>query len=373
LRFALAFGLARLGTSPAELLQELESRAEVDVRFALLLALGQVPRERFGAALLDSWVETVVGLVREDPDPGIHSLCGWILRRLDLGTLAQDLEAPRGAGWSTSSEGHTLAHIDAPVDFVMGAAGWVLERSSSETPHVHRIERPYAIGTAEVSAAQMRVFLHEHPEWDRGLRSGEPAAAMDGLTWFEAVAYCRWLSEVEGVPEEEMCYPPLDGIGPEMILEEGHLERTGYRLPCEAEWEYACRAGARTLYAFGSDARLLPEFANARAPQELDTGGRSARPTALGLPNDFGLFDMHGNVQEWCHDRFTAYRIHGHFHVPTTAEERESLAEYPMRGIRGGWFESPTATLSCASRRRARADNYSRGVGFRIARTARPD
>jgi formylglycine-generating enzyme required for sulfatase activity len=118
------------------------------------------------------------------------------------------------------------------------------------------------------------------------------------MTWFEAAQYCNWLSQREGIPEEEWCYPVLDQIKEGMELPRDYLHRTGYRMPTEAEWEYACRAGATTSRFFGSSEELLPECA-------WYTGTTfNERPWPGGQlkPNDLGLFDILGSVWEWGQD-----------------------------------------------------------------------
>src|SRR5207253_2222430 len=123
------------------------------------------------------------------------------------------------------------------------------------------------------------------------------------VTWYEAAQYCRWLSEREGVPEGQMCYPSVaaiekckDGVTP-LRLPRDYLSRTGYRLPTEAEWEHACRAGTRTSRWYGSSEDMLAQHGwyqhNARD---------RAWPVGQKKPNPFGLFDMHGNTWDWCQE-----------------------------------------------------------------------
>jgi serine/threonine protein kinase/formylglycine-generating enzyme required for sulfatase activity len=371
LRFALAFDLARLAIDPTPLLAEIEVDHPTDIRFAMLLALGLTPAKRFDSNQLEEFMATVARLARLDPDAGVHSLANWILATRKSGDAVESESGPAKARWRRSTEAHTLVRLDGPVEFLMGSPGWIPGRASSETRRLFHLKNSYEIGTTEVTQAHMRHFFEDHPEWKKGVMPGEGTMPVQGVTWFRAVAYCRWLSEVEGIPETQMCYPPLELIGPEMVLEEGVLERTGYRLPTEAEWEYACRAGTRSFYSFGNDAALLPEFANTFGPTDVGLPGTGTRPVGLRLPNDFGLFDMHGNVQEWCHDQLRFYRVLGPFFIPSNQDERERLVQNPMRAIRGGWFESAAQNMSSAARRRGRAEVVSRGLGFRIARTVR--
>lgn len=118
------------------------------------------------------------------------------------------------------------------------------------------------------------------------------------MTWFEAAQYCNWLSQQDGIPKKEWCYPTLDEIKEGMTLPKDYLNRTGYRMPTEAEWEYATRAGASTSRFYGETEELLREYA-------WYTGSIfNERPYPVGQlkPNDFGLFDVYGNVWEWGQD-----------------------------------------------------------------------
>jgi formylglycine-generating enzyme required for sulfatase activity len=119
------------------------------------------------------------------------------------------------------------------------------------------------------------------------------------VNWYTAAASCNWLSQQDGIPEAEWVYPRGPGkIRPGMVMEEGYLRQTGYRPPTEAEWEYACRAGAGTSRYYGAAEELLPRYA-----WYIGNAHEQAWPVGQKKPNDFGLFDMHGNVWVWCQDR----------------------------------------------------------------------
>ena len=109
--------------------------------------------------------------------------------------------------------------------------------------------------------------------------------------------YCRWLSDRERVPQDQMCYPPIDAIveGDATLSEERRM-RTGYRLPTEDEWELAARAGSTTRWFFGDAEEHLRHFAWCAV-----NSGDGTRRVGMLRPNPLGLFDILGNTSEWCH------------------------------------------------------------------------
>ena len=127
---------------------------------------------------------------------------------------------------------------------------------------------------------------------------------MIGLKWYEAAQYCTWLSNQEGIPEEQWCYETNgEGeYGSGMRAKDNFLELTGYRLPTEAEWEFACRAETSTSRFYGVSKTLLPRYA-----WYFGNGANRTHPVASLKPNDFGCFDMLGNVCKWCSDVYAIY------------------------------------------------------------------
>jgi formylglycine-generating enzyme len=161
------------------------------------------------------------------------------------------------------------------------------------------------------------------------------------------VAFCKWLSRKEGKT---------------------------YRLPTEAEWEYACRAGSKTRYYYGDDPEALAKCANvadgaakAKFPNWKQTitasdGYVFTAPVGQFKPNAFDLYDMHGNVWQWCEDQFD-----GDYYEKSPTDDPKNLGTGTVRAIRGGaWFMQPRFVRSAA---RLGADSDARDVtlGFRVA------
>ena len=147
----------------------------------------------------------------------------------------------------------------------------------------------------------------------------------------------------------------------------GYLQRSGYRLPTEAEWEYACRGGSLTSRPFGRSDALLPRYA-----WFADNAQDQTQPVGSFPGNDLGLFDVLGNAEEWVQD------IHKTRHTPDLRgrayEARDELdvllvTNDRYRVVRGGDFESGVSVLRSSSRSGYRPDTVSRRLGFRIART----
>jgi formylglycine-generating enzyme required for sulfatase activity len=276
---------------------------------------------------------------------------------------------------------HTMVVI-AGGEFMMGSPLSERGRSITETQHRVQIPRTYAVATTEVTNAQFARFLAAVPDyaarWNRATAarfgtpprfakySRTPDSPQVGVSWYDAARYCNWLSELAGLPRDQWVYP--DSVDPArgLALPADYLHRTGYRLPTEAEWEYAARAGTTTAWHFGDEQDLLADY----GWYDANTGRERISPVAQRRPNQWGLFDMLGNVWEWTFDRRLPYPS-----AEGVTEDREDSVLYvandAARTRRGGSFAYEWFTLRSAHRGDTTYyPNQTRdGVGFRVART----
>jgi formylglycine-generating enzyme required for sulfatase activity len=169
-----------------------------------------------------------------------------------------------------------------------------------------------------------------------------PQCPANKVSFNDAIKYCDWLNDQEGIPAEERCYDPDAATEHALAaLPMQKLMRTGYRLPTEVEWEFACRAKSTTPWVCGADSEYLTFFAwfNLNADRHL-------HPVGLLRPNPLGLFDVAGNVYEWCH---------------TSADDQKLI-------LRGGMYDEAARLLRSGRRYSQSPTGYS-FTGFRIART----
>ncbi len=194
-----------------------------------------------------------------------------------------------------------------------------------------------------------------------GVQGNHPVVS---VSWYEAVAYCNWLSEHVGL--ESAYVIDRDQSDPNNLNEEDNQKWTvrvvdgvaGYRLPSEAEWEYACRAATTTRYSFGDQEDQLSEYAWFE-----DNSDSHAHPVGAKKPNAWGLYDMHGNVWEWCQDWF------GESYYE---EMVDSNPKGPDRGsnrvYRGGSWNFDARDCRSAYRPGDDPGNRNGYLGFRLAR-----
>jgi formylglycine-generating enzyme required for sulfatase activity len=234
----------------------------------------------------------------------------------------------------TNSIGMKLVLIPKGT-FMMGSPESEEGRKENETQHEVTISKDYYLGVTEVTQAQYEKVIGKNPSYYQGAIVGNENADLpvEQVSWDDAVEFCKKLSEL---PEE---------------IKAGRV----YRLPTEAQWEYACRAGSKTAYSFDDEEGLLPEHG-------WFNRNSSNRTHTVGLlePNAWGLYDMHGNVWEWCSDWYEEYPK-GAVGDPT------GPSKGAHRVFRGGSWSDVAA--SCGSGDRSWDDPSFRGsiLGFRLA------
>ena len=238
--------------------------------------------------------------------------------------------------------------VEIPAgEFLMGSRDDDERALDSERPrHRVRITRPFLMGRTPVTRAIYRSVMERAPdEWGDPNEDGELPAT--GVSWFDAVDFCNALSLLDDL---QPCYRRK---GDAVEWDRG---ADGYRLPTEAEWEYAARAGSDTAWHFGDDESQLGDFAWFGGNSE---GG--AQPVGRLKPNGWELHDVHGNVWEWCFDSPRPY---------SKEAQNDPIGEGGSaegRVVRGGsWLDVPE-DLRSAYRVGGRPSNRVGDFGFRCA------
>jgi formylglycine-generating enzyme required for sulfatase activity len=290
---------------------------ETSQRRALILALGTYGEVGLSLGERGRVIGKLLDLYRNDPDAGIHGAAEWTLRQWKQEAKLQvsdaELKKVKDWGdrrWYVNGQGQTFAVVEGPVEFRMGSPLTDTECTpGDEPPRRMRIPRRFAIAAKEVTIEQFQQFLklsgitmqrYQLSSSFLAKFSPDPAGPWIGPDWYTAAHYCNWLSEQDGLPKDQWCYVPNEAgaYAQGMSIPADVLDRTGYRLPTEAEWEYACRAGTVTSRYYGHTIELLEAYARYAANSK-----EHAWSCGSLFSNDLGLFDMLGNQYEWCQDR----------------------------------------------------------------------
>ncbi len=203
-------------------------------------------------------------------------------------TAADPAAAPANRPASVrNSLGMELVWI-APGSYERGSPATETGHRANETLHRVTLTRGFWLGATAVTQAQFETVMQDNPT-----AFADPRRPADNVPWFDWVRFCNLLSEREGL---QPAYR-IDGV--DVVWDRA---ADGYRLPTEAEWEYACRAGTTTRFWAGNRTSELVEVAWFRANSDWQT-----QPVGGKAPNPWGLYDMHGNVFEWCWDWYAPY------------------------------------------------------------------
>jgi formylglycine-generating enzyme required for sulfatase activity len=235
----------------------------------------------------------------------------------------------------TNSIGMKLVLIPKGT-FQMGSPEGEKRRAKGEVQHEVTLSKEFYLGVTEVTQVQYQKVMGENPSWFQGdnIQCDSSNHPVDYVLWEEAVEFCKRLSEL---PEEKKA---------------GRV----YRLPTEAEWEYGCRAGRQTAFSFG-DARVsLGDYA-----WFVGNSNNRTHPVGQKKPNAWGLYDMHGNVWEWCSDFYGEYPSSA---VRDPAGPRVG-SEHVLRS--GGWNCEAADCRSASRRSFGPSDREFDTEGFRVA------
>lgn len=268
--------------------------------------------------------------------PNKYLILGWLAVLIASGfnaTLSKaccQSDSPSQPESLENSVGMRLAKI-TPGEFLMGSPQSEPDRFECERQHKVRITKAFWIGVEEVTTEQYNNVLNRSPKFIQDGNQPEPY-----LSWHDAEAFCQKLSELE-------------------------TEKTAgryYRLPTEAEWEFACRAGTQTIFFWGDDPSAANEYA-----WYLKNSQREKKRAGSRKPNPWGLHDMNGSAWEWCSDWYSE--------LPS---EEQTDPQGPPNGeqrvVRGGGSCSPLGYIRSASRAPANPaffhPNEGHDIGFRV-------
>ncbi len=241
-----------------------------------------------------------------------------------LGCNRGSSELPNGQ--SASSRPAMPASLVPLTNMVLIKAGTFMRIKFPVT-----ITRDFWIGKYEVTQGEFTAGLGQNPSHF----TGDSNRPVEKVTFLDANSYCSALTQRE--------------------RKSGRLPAGyEYRLPSEAEWEYACRAGSTNLFSFGDDASIADQFAWTAGNSEATT-----HPVGLKRPNSWGIYDMHGNVWEWCSDWFEPYPA-----APLTDPVGPASSKYKL--FKGGGWNQEVQFARASSRFMMSPSNGIHFVGFRV-------
>ena len=366
LRSYVIASIPKAGCDAGHLIAELQSSGVLNSSTlqGILLSLGGLEPLSLAETQRRTLSSELARLVHDDA-PAVQSAARWAARSLGLSDFTSRSErASSTNGLITGVNGHQLVLV-RPAVFQMGARPMDFEDERDEKRHWRRVNHAYAIATHEVTAGQ---FRRMRPEYEnRWSTTDEHPACI--INYYSAAEYCNWLSRLEGIPDSQWCYAPTENgeYRAGMRLVDGAIKRSGYRLPTEAEWELACRARSETKYSFGQSPELLDEYG-----VTVETNDSRPFPVGSKKPNLFGLFDMHGNVWEWCLDPYQRDYPSGSRTNPATTSTDEIVIKDQSYGVlRGGGSDRLPKQARSTHRWTMAFGRNPETAGFRVVRTVK--
>ncbi|MCY2991887.1 MAG: SUMF1/EgtB/PvdO family nonheme iron enzyme [Planctomycetota bacterium] len=336
-----------------------------DFRSGLCAALGLIAWDKIPADGQAALGTTLVELYTGALDGGTHSAAYFALKRWKqaIPPIPRSKMRPDDdRGWLVNSLGMTMIRIPHGT-FTMGDNS-SQARAGEKPSHKVTLTQDFYLCDRQVTVEQFKDFAAKANDvekeiaksWDGEDRSVSPEkdCPVQRVSWIQAVAFCNWASHCEG---RTPCYrlSKVDTVWKCELV----ADASGYRLPSEAQWEYACRAVSRLQFAFGDEERLLSEYGY--------SGGNSTQRTWPGgekLPNGWGLFDMHGNVGEWCQDWHA-----DDYYANSPANDPPGAAEDAIRVHWGGGCWDDAVYCRSAHRNWYEPSGRFDSLGFRLARS----
>jgi len=274
-----------------------------------------------------------------------------------------------------NSTGISMVWIPAGI-FMMGSPEDEPERSYDETLHQVTLSKSFYMSIYAITQGQYEAVMGINPSWFFLMPdSGEVQARrpVEMVSWYDAIEFCNELSGKEGlVPYYIIDKTAIDlnnlndddEDDPKWLITKNESSN-GYRLPTEAEWEYACRAGTATMFSYGDSDMQTGDYA-----WYIDNSGSIPISHEAGkkLPNAWGLYDMHGNVWEWCWDWWGRSMYES---GPKTDPQGPDMGM--LRVLRGGCFYNPSFYLRSAFRTVLYPGDWNECIGFRVVRNGISD
>jgi formylglycine-generating enzyme required for sulfatase activity len=264
-----------------------------------------------------------------DPDAGVRSAAEYARRTIgDHEALARDLEElaqkrAKVGNWRILSNGLCMITVSPPPGST--------------------VDYPFEISSTEVTVKQFQQFRPDQLPSSEVTKFAD--CPMNMVHLFDSMQFCRWLSEQESDFEASRCvYPPVETIGPWLLLAPDYQKWEGFRLPTEAEWDCAVGAGTITRHFFGDSLQHLSRYA-----WWVGSSREQLWPVGLKRPNPLGLMDVYGNVAEWCH--------------PT-----QVFFNPVIHPVRGGGYRTTSRLIDIPGSAAWQSDKPLSTIGFRVVR-----